>query len=320
MKPTAFVTVLAAISLAGCGTAPTQKPRAVDAFASTPIPEPNSSPSALAKKASTTFFSNASAKAKSSDDSSDFGVKADGLAAFAIALASGGALTNSHSELYKGAGALLGLGFGANQYFKPEDQRAIYFNSAEASFCSGIHMTTLAELLEGVTVQNITDEIATTQTMESTLTGLLYSRNLVAAQLDPFTATTFVTAAVNAEDDANAKLSALKFIKSIHLQAHKRNLEIYKYEISEVNKTAFKIDDTLKTISKLSVSPGDLLKAFNQGNPGDGEANAIMFNSKVKDTKVIFEPTALAKKLPDIIENINTFNGCTAALKPVASS
>lgn len=305
---------LIAISLIGCGSAPISKPKAVDAFRSPPnvtgVPEQD------ARKYARQFFGAALAKAENSDSSSTFDVSADALSAFALALASGGALTDAHSDLYKGAGALLGIGLGANQYFKPEDQRAVYFNAAEASYCSGVYLLSLAALLDGVTLTDIATEEETAKRLNTSLKGLLYSRSLASADLDPFTAAALVTAAVNADVDTKAKLAALKFIKTIPMNAHIRSLEIYKYEVSEINKTAYNLDETLKTIARMSVTPDALLKAYNAADPANkAGAASIMVQAEYDATKTDFQPSVLAQRLPEIIEVVNAYTACSGALR-----
>lgn len=305
------------VTLNGCGSPPVKKPAAESAFA-TP-PDNDGPPDVDAKAASVRFFNSSLKDAKDSDSSSGFDIKADGLAAFAIALAGGGALTNAHSDLYKSAGMLLGLGLGAKQYFKPEDQRSIYFNSAESYYCSGIHMQTLSNQLKGVAITEIDEEIKSSNELASTLKGLLYSRSFAVATLDPFTSHTLISAALNADADLEAKVDALEFLKSISVNAHRRDLEILRYKISEINKVAYDLDGTLKTIAKMSVSPDSVLKAYTATDPTKAKAGAVLLMDQADfdNAKSTFQMSPLGGKLPGIIETINAFTACSVHLKPL---
>lgn len=312
MKCIGSLLVVSALVLVGCGTAPVQTPRAASAFA--PPEEEISTPTKQASDAASAFFDNALAKAKSSDAASDFEMRADGLSIFAVTLAAGGALTGSKSKLYKAAGALLGLGMGANQYFKPKDQRAIYFNSAEAAYCSGLNMSSLANQLRDIDARTITKAESAVRTRSAIIKHAVYSDQLSSLGLPPFQTAAIVTAAINSDADSASQLSALNFIKTVHQQAHNRNLVLLRYEISEINKTAFNIDNTLGTIAKLSVAPADTLKALQ----GLDQALALK-NIQGQISTEEAEVSTLLTQLPEMIQTITAFNACTDVLKPVTN-
>lgn len=316
MKCAGSLLVVSALIMAGCSTAPVQTPRATSAFS-----RPDaiaSTPAAQAHNAASKFFLNAYLKAERSDAASDFQMKANGLSIFAVALAAGGALTGSKSKLYKTAGALLGLGMGANQYFKPKDQRTIYFNSAEAAYCSGIHMTTLAQHLTGIDIKTISKAKEKVRSNSVEIKQAIYSQNL--SSLPVLQSASIVTAAINSDADATAQLAALNFIASPYLQAHNRNLLLLKYELSEINKTAFNIDDTLGTIAKLSVSPADALNALDTlKQPTDITTVPGTKNETSKKPTEEEKVTSLLILLPEIIQTISDFSACTNVLKPVTT-
>ncbi|MDL0441851.1 hypothetical protein [Stutzerimonas frequens] len=312
MKCAGSLLVVSVLMMAGCTTAPVQAPRAASAF--TAPKEVASSPAEQARSAASAFYASALKKAEASDAANDFGVKADGLSIFAVTLAAGGALTGSKSKLYKAAGALLGLGMGSNQYFKPKDQRAIYFNTAESAYCSGLQMTILADQLKNLDTATIDNAKEAVRKNNETIRGVVYSGQIQSSDLQPFQAASIITAAMNSESDTAAQLAALSFIKAPQLHAHNRQLLLLRYEISEINKTAFKIDDTLDKIAKLSVGPTETLAALKSL---DGASEPMTVPDE-KDLPV--DPVAaLLKQLPEIIQTITDFNACTDVLKPVTT-
>ncbi len=314
MKCTGIVLVISALVLAGCGSAPVETPRAASAFEPPERPPKGADgrpipvlPSIEASDAASAFFDSALEKATSSDKASDFKMKADGLSIFSVTLAAGGALTGSKSKLYKAAGALLGLGMGANQYFKPKDQVGIYLNSAEAAYCSGMSMKTLSHQLDGIEHDAISQAEDGVRQLNIAIKSAVYSGKIPTNS--PFQAAALVTAAMNSEADTAKQLAALNFIRTIQQQVHKRKLALLKYEINEINKTAYNIDDTLGTIAKLSVAPADAIKALTSQNNID--LNALTADKNVNQ---------LLNRLPEIIQTVADFNACTDPLKNTPES
>ncbi|GEM_PF-4106344 len=313
MKFAGSLLVVSALMMAGCTTAPVQAPRAASAF--TAPKKVASSPAEQAQSVASAFYASALEKAHASDAANDFGVKADGLSIFAVTLAAGGALTGSKSKLYKAAGALLGLGMGSNQYFKPKDQRAIYFNTAESAYCSGLQMQILADQLGSLDTATIDNAKKAVRKNNDTIRGVVYSGQIQSSGLQPFQAASIINAAMNSESDTAAQLAALSFIKAPQLYAHNRNLLLLRYEISEINKTAFKIDDALEKVAKLSVAPTETLAAL-QTLDGKRQLMAKQGGQSVASEEKV---ATLLKQLPEIIQIINDFNACTNVLKPVTT-
>lgn len=244
--------------------------------------------------------------AKDVDDNARFKVWNDLTSLGLLAGAGIGALTNAHSDLYKSAGALLGLNLGLDAYLKPEQQRDVYLNAADAASCSARKMQAVSRLITQVQSRDIQAVRNQLPENERALKTVLYSTDLqtrLAALNNPFLVAKVINAGLAADNDAEATEKALDFLANLDDVGFDRRKLITMYTVSEIYKVAYKRDAALAVIGKVSVTPTELLKQMNA-------ANLARTSIPTPSPGV----TQLNNNLSAIVSAINEFNGCVKTL------
>lgn len=263
------------------------------------------------------------------DAAKDFGAISDQTTLGLVTSAGVGVLTNAHSDVVKALGALTGLSLGSKLYVNPQVQMTTYGKAAIAAQCLGDSLSellTIVETHQGA-LQDLTKLESQANEFANAVEGLRYSpgaQKMVISLNEPTLIADIFALTKNAQQDAENKKQALKFIRSAHRLTNANLRAIHTHVVATLNAQAFDIDAATKKIATTSVPTKELLeqvgaagKKKKNSAPKDEEGNAALTdaeNLEVGLLEKISESESPEVPYLDIIRINNEYTDCMTAL------